>query len=147
MYYKNCAKSIGFYDENIKTWEDWDFRIRMSKKFQYGYCSDVNSAYRKLESGLHNSEPLVHYREQIKIYNKNKHLMSDLEKSEKQVIESRVYGRLKRLFIIIWKSNFRKKLYFKMIRDWFHFIWTFQSKKAISFVYKELFFSPRNRCL
>ena len=37
MFYKYCAQDIGFYDEKIKIWEDWDFRIRMSKKFQYGY--------------------------------------------------------------------------------------------------------------
>ena len=82
MFYKSCAQDIGLYDEKIKIWEDWDFRIRMSKNFQYGYCPNVNSAYRKLENGLHNSGTELHYREQIKIYNKNKHLLMDLKRQK-----------------------------------------------------------------
>ena len=111
-------------------WEDWDFRIRMSKKFQYGYCPDVNSAYRKLENGLHNSSPELNYKEQIKIYNKNKHLMSDLKEDEKQVIQNRVYGRLKRLLIKIGKSKLVQKQYLQLFRDCFQFIRVFRSKKA-----------------
>ena len=71
MFYKSCAQEIGLYDEKIKIWEDWDFRIRMSKKYQYGYCPNVNSAYRKLGNGLHNSVLGLHYREQMKVYKKN----------------------------------------------------------------------------
>ena len=29
MFYKSCAQEIGLYDEKIKIWEDWDFRIRI----------------------------------------------------------------------------------------------------------------------
>ena len=145
MFYKYCAQDIGFYDQKIKIWEDWDFRIRMSKKFQYGYCPDVNSAYRRLENGLHNSEPELQYREQIKIYNKNKHLMSNLRASEKKVIRNRIYARLKTLIIIIGKSNLGKKRYLQLFMDCFQFIWTFKYKKTISFLYKELFIVPLNR--
>ena len=144
MFYKSCAQDIGFYDEKIKIWEDWDFRIRMSKKYKYGYCPDVNSAYRRLKNGLHNSKSEVHYREQIKIYNKNKHLMSDLEDGDKRVIHNRVYSWLKESFVDILKSNLEEKKYIWLILDCFQFIWTFQSKKAISFLYKELFFTPPN---
>ena len=144
MFYKSCAQDIGFYDEKIKIWEDWDFRIRMSKKFQYGYCPDVNSAYRKLENGLHNSEPNLHYHEQIKIYNKNKHLMSDLDDGDKRVINNRVYSWLRKLFVDILKSNMDGKKYIWLILDCFQFIWTFQSKKAVSFLYSEFFNSPQD---
>ena len=144
MFFKSCAYDIGLYDEKIKIWEDWDFRIRMSKKYQYGYCPDVNSAYRKLENGLHNSKPELHYREQIKIYNKNKHLMLDLEEGEKRVIHNRIYSWLKRSLVNLIKSNLEGGKYIRLIGDSFQFIWTFQSKKAISFLYKELFFTPPN---
>ena len=147
MFYKSCAQEIGLYDEKIKIWEDWDFRIRMSKEYQYGYCPDVNSAYRKLESGLHNSKPELHYREQIKIYNKNKHLMLDLDESEKRIIQNRIYARMKKLFIVIGKSNLDQKQYLRMFKDCFKFIKTFQFKKAIGFIYKELFLHPSNSCL
>ena len=139
MFYKSCAQDIGFYDEKMKIWEDWDFRIRMSKKFQYGYCPDVNSAYRKLENGLHNSELELHYSAQIKIYNKNKHLMSDLEDGDKRVIHNRIYSWLKGSWVHIIKSNLEGKKYIQLIGNIFHFIWIFQSKKAVSFLYRELF--------
>ena len=139
MFYKSCAQDIGLYDEKIKIWEDWDFRIRMSKKFQYGYCPDVNSGYRKLENGLHNSEPELHYHEQIKIYNKNKHLISDLEDGDKRVIHNRIYSWLKESWVKLVKSNLDGKKYIQLIMNIFHFIWIFKSKKAVRFLYKELF--------
>ena len=137
MYYKSCGESIGFYDENIQIWEDWDFRIRMSKKVQYGYCPYVNSTYRKLENGLHNSESELHYREQIKIYNKNKHLMSDLEDGDKRVIHNKVYSRLKGLFISVSKKTLKRKKYFRFIMDLFEFLLTFKKKKALGFILRE----------
>jgi hypothetical protein len=111
----------------------------MSKKFQYGYCPDVNSAYRKLENGLHNSAPGLHYREQMKIYKKNKHLLSDLEESEKRVIQNRIYSKLKKLIINIGRLNISKKQYLRLIINCVQFIWAFQSKKTVGFFYKELF--------
>ena len=139
MFYKSCLSISGFYDEKIIIWEDWDFRIRMSKKFQYGYCPDVNSAYRKLENGLHNSVPGLHYREQMKIYKKNKHLLSDLEENEKRVIQNRIYSKLKKLIINIGRLNISKKQYLRLIINCVQFIWAFQSKKTVGFFYKELF--------
>ena len=130
MFYKYCAQDIGFYDQKIKIWEDWDFRIRMSKKFQYGYCPDVNSAYRRLGNGLHNSEPELHYREQIKIYNKNKHLMSSLEAGEKKVIYNRIYSWLKISFVKLIKSNIHGKRYIRLIEDSFHFFLPFKGKET-----------------
>ena len=139
MFYKSCAQDIGFYDDKIKIWEDWDFRIRMSKIYQYGYCPDVNSAYRKLENGLHNSVLGLHYREQMKVYKKNKHLLSDLEESEKRVIQNSIYAKLKKLIINIGRINIRKKQYLRLILNCFQLIWVFQSKKTLGFFYKELF--------
>ena len=105
MFYKNNAIKIGLYDENIQIWEDWDFRIRMSKKFRYGYCPEVNSAYRVSPTGLHNSSINLHYHEQIKIYNKNKLLMQDLKQQQQSHIHNRVYSKIKYLFIQIMEKS------------------------------------------
>ena len=110
MYYKSCAQDIGLYDQKIKILEDWDFRIRTSKKYQYAYCQNVNSAYRIIDDGLHNSEPELHYREQIKIYKKNKHLIASLSKEEKRYIYNRVYAKFKKLFISVSKKNLKRIL-------------------------------------
>ena len=139
MFYKNNAIKIGLYDENIQIWEDWDFRIRMSKKFRYGYCSEVNSAYRRLPTtGLHNSSINLHYREQIKIYNKNKLLMQDLKQQQQSHIHNRVYSKIKYLFIQIMEKSRQDKYFFRTIYYCIHFIVTFRTRKSISVALRAL---------
>ena len=132
MFYKNNAIKIGLYDENIQIWEDWDFRIRMSKKFRYGYCPEVNSAYRVSPTGLHNSSINLHYHEQIKIYNKNKLLMQDLKQQQQSHIHNRVYSKIKYLFIQIMEKCRQDKYFFRTIYYCIHFIVTFRTRKSIS---------------
>ena len=138
MFYKSNAIEVGLYDEEIQIWEDWDFRIRMSKKFKYGYCPEVNSAYRKTYSGLHNSSINLHYREQIKIYNKNKLLIQDLQKQQQSHIHNRVYSKIKSLFIRIIEQNRWYENFFSTIFYCVHFIATFRTRKSISTAYKAL---------
>ena len=138
MFYKNNAIKIGLYDENIQIWEDWDFRIRMSKKFRYGYCSEVNSAYRKLPTGLHNSSINLHYHEQIKIYNKNKLLIQDLKQQQQSHIHNRVYSKIKYLFIQIMEKSRQDKYFFRTIYYCIHFIVTFRTRKSISVALRAL---------
>ena len=138
MYYKNCALEIGNYDENILLWEDWDFRIRMSTKYHYGYCQNVNSAYRKLKNGLHSSPPELHYREQIKIYKKNKHLTLNLNKEVRKLIHNRLYSQLKNLFIKISQVNLKEKNYISFVIDSIQFLFIFKMKKTLRFMISEL---------
>ena len=138
MFYKNNAIKIGLYDENIQIWEDWDFRIRMSKKFRYGYCPEVNSAYRVSPTGLHNSSINLHYHEQIKIYNKNKLLMQDLKQQQQSHIHNRVYSKIKYLFIQIMEKCRQDKYFFRTIYYCIHFIVTFRTRKSISVALRAL---------
>ena len=138
MFYKNNAIKIGLYDENIQIWEDWDFRIRMSKKFRYGYCPEVNSAYRRLPTGLHNSSINLHYHEQIKIYNKNKLLIQDLKQQQQSHIHNRVYSKIKYLFIQIMEKSRQDKYFFRTIYYCIHFIVTFRTRKSISVALRAL---------
>ena len=132
MFYKNCAFEIGLYDTNIKIWEDWDFRIRMSKIFRYGYCSKINSVYRQLPDSLHTSHFETHYHEQIKIYNKNKPLIQDLQREEISLIHNRVYSKIKSLFLQIMEKNRQDKLLFRLLFYAVHFILIFKTRKSIS---------------
>ena len=65
--------------------------------------------------------------------------MSDLEESEKRVIQNSIYAKLKKLIINIGRLNISKKQYLRLIINCFQFIWVFQSKKTVGFFYKELF--------
>ena len=138
MFYKNCAFEIGLYDTNIKIWEDWDFRIRMSKIFRYGYCSKINSVYRQLPDSLHTSHFETHYHEQIKIYNKNKPLIKDLKKEEKYFIHNKVYSKIKSLLIKIIEDNRKKRNIFQNIYYIFHFILIFRTRKAVSHIIRSV---------
>ena len=138
MFYRNCAFEIGLYDKNIKIWEDWDFRIRMSKIFRYGYCSKINSVYRQLPDSLHTSHFEPHYHEQIKIYNKNKPLIKDLKKEEKNYIHNKVYSKIKSLLIKIIEDNRKERNIFQKIYYIFHFILIFRTRKAVSHIIRSV---------
>ena len=138
MFYKNCAFEIGLYDTNIKIWEDWDFRIRMSKIFRYGYCSKINSVYRQLPNSLHTSHFETHYHEQIKIYNKNKPLIKDLKKEEKIFIHNKVYSKIKSLLIKIIEDNRKERNIFQKIYYILYFIFIFRTRKAVSHIIRSV---------
>ena len=98
----------------------------------------MNSAYRKIVNGLHNSKPLLHYREQLKIYNKNKYLLDDLKEKEKSFIKNHIYSKLKKLFINVSQKNLNNGNYFSVLIDLFEFVLTFKMKKTFSYIIKSL---------
>ena len=138
IFYKSHALEAGLYDGNIQIWEDWDFRIRMSKIIKFGYCSRVNSAYRLLESGLHNASHELNYREQIKIYIKNKSLLQDLKKEEKNLIHNQVYSKIKISFSKIIEKNRKDRKILLIIYYCFHLIIKFRTRKSIFYALKSL---------
>ncbi len=140
MFYKSTFIDAGLYDEKIKIWEDWDLRIRMSKISEYDYCPIINSAYRKLDEGLHNSNVELHYREQLKIHKKNKHLLNDIEKSERTLIRNKIYSRLKNLLTVVLKKKIEEGKHINVMKIVFSFILTFRLRKAISFIIREISF-------
>tara|TARA_Y100000591_G_scaffold247033_1_gene218094 strand:- start:1752 stop:2669 length:918 start_codon:yes stop_codon:yes gene_type:complete len=138
MFYKACINEVGNYDEKIKIWEDWDLRIRMSKIFNYAYCSKINSVYRKLDKGLHKSSYRMHYKEKLKIIKKNRHLLNDLSLKHKRDVNNRIYAKIKVYFIGYLKQLVRKKYYISFTINLFEFFINFRQKKIFSFVYEEL---------
>ena len=130
--YKSCLEGFSLYDEKNNLWEDWDFRIRMSKLYEYGYCPNINSVYREINNGPHNSDLKVHYSQQIKIYNKNKFLIEDLQREEISLIHNRVYSKIKSLFLHIMEKNRQDKLLFRLLFYAVHFILIFKTRKSIS---------------
>ena len=138
MFSKSSFINAGMYDENVHIWEDWDLRIRMSKKYNYSYCSVINSAYRKLDTGLHVSSNELHYREQLKIHIKNKHLLNDLDNNEISIIHNKIYSRLKFLFVYVLRKKVDNYEYINAFLIALKFLWTFKMKKAVGFVIKEI---------
>ncbi len=80
-------KRIEYYDETLPAFHDWDSRIRYSSFAKIGYCKNVGSVYYTSEEGI--SRRLSDFRlfkEQERIYIKNKHLLNRLSRHEKREI-------------------------------------------------------------
>ena len=110
----------------------------MSKIYNYAYCPKINSVYRKLDKGMHKSSYKVHYKEQLKIIKKNKHLLSDLSLKDKKNVNNRIYAKIKVYFIGHLKQLIKEKYYISFAIDLFEFFINFPQKKIFSFVYEEL---------
>lgn len=77
------------YDNNLNIYEDWDFRIRLTKEYNAVYCNKLLSEYRIHEGGLSRSNPWKHKYAFEYIFAKNEYLLEDLSKKDKQKIQSR----------------------------------------------------------
>jgi len=45
MHEKSCLEKIGLFDEKLTVFEDWDFMIRISRKFEIAHLKNVTSEY------------------------------------------------------------------------------------------------------
>ena len=54
MTSKKIIEEVGYYDDQIPIWVDWDFRLRLASKYKFGYCHYIGSAYTANPEGLTN---------------------------------------------------------------------------------------------
>ncbi|MGA1797129.1 MAG: glycosyltransferase [bacterium] len=40
MFRKDCIDTVGYFDENMPITEDWDFCIRMARRYPFAYCDE-----------------------------------------------------------------------------------------------------------
>lgn len=84
---RDLLNSIGFYDEDIKAYHDWDSRIRYSLNSSIKYCNNIGSVYFVNPDGIARSMKLhEHVREIEKIYWKNRPLLKKVRKEDKKAI-------------------------------------------------------------
>ncbi len=94
----NAYWETGEFDSNLDNlYEDYDMRIRLSKKFRTAYCDVPLSEYRLHGSGLSRKGKEAHLRALKYIYNKNKPLLDDLPANEISYINNRITNFLARL--------------------------------------------------
>jgi hypothetical protein len=80
-------KKVGFYDPNLALYEDFDMRIRLTKTYRARYCDEPLSEKRNHRAGLSQAAAVEHLKSVEYIYRKNKHLLSDLDPSERHNIQ------------------------------------------------------------
>jgi glycosyltransferase involved in cell wall biosynthesis len=93
----DCAKQIGGYNENCKLWEDWDFRIRFSNKFQFSYNPNISSVYRKIPNSLSGSNYIDHFNSQKTVVKNNNHIIHSLEINNKKEVILSINRKLERI--------------------------------------------------
>lgn len=94
----NCLKSVGFHDIRLVTHEDWDLRIRLTKRYRVKYCPFILSAVRT-HSGprLSVRSPMDFLQSWKTVYDNNRHLLEDVPETDRRMIEGKIYNRLAQL--------------------------------------------------
>lgn len=52
MMPRRALDEVGYYDESIRGWLDWDYRLRLARVYQFGYVPIAGSAYTLQQLGL-----------------------------------------------------------------------------------------------
>ena len=52
MMPRSALDKVGYYDESIRGWLDWDYRLRLAKVYKFGYVPIAGSAYTLQPFGL-----------------------------------------------------------------------------------------------
>ena len=73
---------IGFHDPNLEIYEDYDMRIRLTKRLKTSYIDKPLSSVRINTDGLSKKPPIEHVMALHYIYKKNRHLLEDLERRD-----------------------------------------------------------------
>jgi len=80
-------KSVGFHDPEITIYEDFDMRIRMTKHFQVAFCDKPLSEIRLHGTELSSLKAKQHLASLEFIYHKNRSLLEDLNKSDREKVK------------------------------------------------------------
>jgi glycosyltransferase involved in cell wall biosynthesis len=99
---------VGFYDPNLKIYEDYDMCIRLTKHLQVVYYNEPLSETRMHRSGLSSAKAAEHLAAIEYIYRKNKPLLDELRASERRHVERNV-GR--------WMAWLAMKVAYEAVRD------------------------------
>jgi glycosyltransferase involved in cell wall biosynthesis len=96
LMYRSIFEEIGYCDENIEIFIDWDFKIRSAAKFLASYSGEVLVEYRLHDQGIHNSPIEKIFRDMLYVYTKNLPLLSirteDEARNIKRAVESKLLG-------------------------------------------------------
>ncbi len=92
-----CLKEVGFYDISLKTHEDWDLKIRLTKKYAAVCCTTPLSEYRKSNNSLSKSKLVKRFQSIEKVLNKNLSLTEDLSPATQKNIKTSISNRLSKL--------------------------------------------------
>jgi len=80
-------KEIGFFDENLEIWEDFDMRLRLTKKLKGIHNPNISHVYRRHREGLSSMKIKLYPFSLEYILKKNNGLLTDINKKDKKRIK------------------------------------------------------------
>jgi len=93
----DALREVGFHDPTLPIYEDWDLRIRLTKRFAVAYTGTTQSRVRSHERGLANSSPALHLEAARRVIEKNQGLLEGLSGRERAYVDKYVNAFLGRL--------------------------------------------------
>ena len=84
---RSILGEVGLFDEDLEIYEDWDFAIRLAKKFKFAYCPTPLYGYRMNLGGLSKAHKETHLKAIKKVYQKVLPLLEDIPEKEAKVIK------------------------------------------------------------
>jgi glycosyltransferase involved in cell wall biosynthesis len=106
---RQCIQTVGVYDERRATHEDWDFKLRLSRRYRIAYCPQPAIEYRRYSGGLSQSMADIRLlREARAVYETNRHLLRGLSPPVKARLDRTARANL---------AHRAEKLLRKMVRE------------------------------
>lgn len=91
---RRAWKQVGTHDKNLRMYEDYDMRIRLTNRLRVAYRDEPLSEYRLHGSGLSRVSFIHHFEALNYIYHKNRPLFNDLSERERKYVDARFRRRL-----------------------------------------------------
>jgi glycosyltransferase involved in cell wall biosynthesis len=84
-------KKVGFYDDDLAMYEDWELRVRLTNHYRVAYCPEPLAEYRIHSGGVSKSPSSSHYNELRKVYEKNRFLLESLPEADRVMIRKKLF--------------------------------------------------------
>lgn len=105
---KDAFLSAGGYDHRFTLYEDWDFKIRLAKKYDFIYTGINGTGYRRNSEGLSNVALKKHINALKRIFKKNFHLVETKDIHEVRRNFSNYLKMRKEMIIQQYKNELKR---------------------------------------
>lgn len=109
-------KGIGFHDPCLSIYEDYDMRIRLTRKLKTVYYDEPLSEIRVHNKGLSKSDFSMHLEAIQYIFEKNRPLLDDLSPGDRAHVEKGLIRVLSRLAFGTAGRSFQRREYAKTLK-------------------------------
>jgi glycosyltransferase involved in cell wall biosynthesis len=82
LIYRDSWEQTGDCDLDLKSYMDWDLRIRLTSKYKVAYSGEALVVYRQHKGGISRSNPVMNYHAMVTVYEKHQKLLSNMSTIE-----------------------------------------------------------------